>query len=124
MTPDSLLSGLIGAVIGGALGALIVVRAEQWRWRRENRAALRLLYYEVMANRILLEGSNATLATLGSKSVWQEQQVRIASSLNDSDLNKVAAAYVGFTGLLSTRSVMTSNKQWAEWMKTNDGAEM
>jgi len=52
MTIGNLLTGLIGAVVGGVIGGVIVVWAEQWRWRRENRAAARLLYYEVISNRI------------------------------------------------------------------------
>jgi hypothetical protein len=121
MTIDKLLSGLLGALVG----ALIVVRAEQWRWRRENKAAARLLYYEVIHNLAWLK----PLADLPegvadyqlSRSVWDRSK-SASVVLKSEELNLIAAAYVDMSIVLATRQGMDL-AAWREWVKKEEGAK-
>lgn len=102
MTPDTLLTGLIGAVIGG----VIVVWAEQWRWRRENVAAARLVFFEVLSSRIMLKepGKGVFLGNMATKEAWDAEQVRVASLLESKELEIVAKAYRMLAITLETRA--------------------
>lgn len=115
MTIGNLASGLIGAVLGG----VIVVWAEQWRWRRENRAAARLVYYEAISNRVIIESliKNPIAGFAGrlSRSVWDSQGVRVASMLRGDSLNTVGAAYLGIDQIVSLQPLLGDQK-WEEWM--------
>lgn len=91
---------------------------QRWRWRRENRAAARLLYYEVISNRAWLTGilehpGSEGLSTMLSHAVWDSEQVRVASQLPSRQLNRVAATYFGISNLLSTRPLVGDEK-WRE----------
>src|SRR5438132_2718712 len=110
MTLGLLATGLIGAVIGG----VIVVWAEQWRWRRENRAAARLLFYEVLHNiswlSTLAEVPAAPLITRLSRATWDAEGVRVASLLTGRRLNLIAAAYFGLSQLTSMHAVLPAQR--------------
>src|SRR6266550_1500334 len=101
MTLGVLATGLIGAVAGG----VIVVWAEQWRWRRENRAAARMLYYEVINNRVIIDALSkqpiAGFATRLSRGVWDAVGVRVASLVSGYQLNMIGTAYLGIEHLVS-----------------------
>jgi len=123
VTIDNLASGLIGAVVGGA----IVVWAGQWRWRRENRAAARLLYYEVLNNGTILDAlikqPIAGFAARLSRGVWDAQGVRVASIVSGFELNRLGAAYLGVENLVSMRPLLGDQK-WEAWIAEGDGKSM
>lgn len=118
MTFENLASGLIGAVIGG----VIVVWAEQWRWRRENVAAARLVFFEVLANRIMLKEptKGVFLGNMATKEAWDAEQVRVASLLESKELEIVAKAYRMLAITLETRASI-GDAAWRDSFKDEDG---
>lgn len=120
MTIDNLLSGLTGALVG----ALIVVVAEQWRWRRENKsgspAALLRGHQQGLWLNAVVDSTVAALSTMFSQSVWQAEQVRVASRLRGNELNRIATAYFSLANLLSTRPLL-GDDAWMKWLTSDDG---
>jgi hypothetical protein len=124
MSTDNLLSGLVGGVVGGLLGligAVIVTSADDRRWGRENVAAARLVFYEAMANRIMLKEptKGVFLGNLATKAAWEAEQVRVASLLTQPDLEVVATAYRMLAVMLETRARITD----AAWRASLDQPE-
>jgi hypothetical protein len=118
MTLDNLASGLIGAVIGG----LIVVLAEQWRWRRENRAAARMVLIEVNVNisylnRVLSaapEKRSRSDIGMFSTSIWEAERVRAASVLDVKGQMALATAYQGASAII--RLLQASPEAAEAWL--------
>lgn len=114
-----LLSGLVGAVIGGAVVAFEARR----RWHRENQAAARLLHTEVVTNVGWLEqlskGKSAAIDNL-IRDVWEAEQVRIASLLssNTKHLMTVITAYESLSTLLRRRKEWTGLEQLYSWLES------
>ncbi len=104
MTIDNLASGLIGAIIGG----VIVVWAEQWRWRRENRAAARMVLIELNTNvtylnRVLSaapEKRSRTDIGMFSASIWEAERVRVGSMLDARGQMALTTAYQGASAII------------------------
>jgi hypothetical protein len=127
MTSDNLLSGLVGGVVGGLLGligAVIVTSADDRRWGRENVAAARLVFYEAMANRIMLKEptKGVFLGNLAIKAAWEAEQVRVASLLTQPDLEAVAAAYRMLAVMLETRA-SSSDAAWRASLNQAEGKD-
>lgn len=102
---DNLASGLIGGVVGGLLGligALIVVAEQRLRWRKENRAAGRLVFHEIDYDLMCLKSQDGRtkLPELPSDHVWRAEQVRIASLVSRSDLELVVTGYLKLGALM------------------------
>lgn len=91
---------MIGGVLG-LLGGVILAIEQRLRWRRENRSAIRLLYHEVGLNVSALRQRPFTghaFQTL-SRTVWESQQVRIASALPQAALDAVIQPYLRLTAM-------------------------
>src|SRR6266852_5092541 len=96
---DNLLSGFIGAFIG----AVLVIGWERWVWRRENRAAARIVDAELMMNKGYLEVArkkDRTAISMLGTAAWDAEQVRVASLLNSEDLMTIVTAYESVRQLL------------------------
>jgi len=127
MTPENLLSGLIGGLIVGVLGVAgvaLVVRAEDRRWRRENRGAARLLFYEVIHNimwlDMLAKVPAAALTTRLSRTTWDAEGVRVASLIRGRQLSQLATAYFSLAAMMSMKTLLPDN-EYEGWIATGDG---
>jgi hypothetical protein len=114
-----LLTGLVGAVVGGAVVAFEARR----RWHKENEAAARLLHTEVVTNVGWLEGlSKHKSAAVDSlvRDVWDAEQVRIASLLSSKtkDLMTVITAYESLSPLLRRRKEWAGLEQLRSWLES------
>jgi len=104
VTSDNLPTAVIGGLVGGLLGLLggVILAVEQrLRWLRENRSAVRLLYHEVGLNLSALRQRPFTghaFQTL-SRTVWDSQQVRIASALPPAALDRLIQPYLRLTAM-------------------------
>jgi uncharacterized protein YfdQ (DUF2303 family) len=102
------------------------VWAEQWRWRRGNLAAARLVYFEVIYNLTVLgtlaKVTSEALVSRLSRATWDAQGVQVASLLTGRRLNTVAAAYFRMAGLINMHAVAPT-KDWVEWIEKSDGKE-
>lgn len=121
MTLDNLLSGLIGAIIGG----LIVVAAEQWRWRRENKGAARMVFTELHVNMVYLtrlddavpEQRSITDINMVSTSVWEAERVRVAAALDIQGQMTLTTAYQGVAAILRLMRQLDS-KAADNWLRS------
>jgi hypothetical protein len=123
---DNRLSGFVGGVLGGALGlfgALIVVWAEGHRRRRDQKAALRLLTFEISTNLHTFEtvadqGAGATKLLM--MAVWEKEQVPVASYLTFKNLGTVAMPYLRLAAVLRYRDGF-DHVSFGNWLAGLDG---
>ena len=102
MTADVLLSGFLGALIGGVVVALSDWGLQRRQNRRDEYAAARLVCMEMSQNyyhvenlkAFALDGKAEICQDLYSERAWHQLQVRLASLLPSEDLNLVYRAYM------------------------------
>jgi hypothetical protein len=95
-----LLTGLIGAVIGAAIGAIALLAAQGWQlWsaRRNAKAAARLIYLEIAYNLSVLKTIGTTtvpLPLLVATSLWDRHSDKLVTIMRERELAPIAFPYV------------------------------
>ena len=122
MSVANLLSGIVGAIIG----AVVVVIADTLRWRRETRAAARLVYTELLSNGQAADNfkPEGFLARFLTAQAWDAEQARVASILRPSDLVAVAYAYRQISFLKQAVERFGAPEEVKAFMSTKQGDEI
>jgi len=100
MDSTILLTGLLGAVIGAAIGALALLLVQGWElWstRRDAQAAARLIYLEIAYNLSILRtlGTTTTpIPLLVVDSLWRQHSGKLVTVMHEREIAHVAFAYV------------------------------
>jgi hypothetical protein len=100
MTLDNLAVGLIGAVVGSILGVAGAFGMQSWQSRRDDRAAIRIVHWEVFANirgleKAMQDGVYAPL----SASAWIAGRHRLAQRLSPDDFFNVARYFANIEAI-------------------------
>ena len=122
---DNLLSGLIGAVIGGMIVALNDRALQRRQNRRVDQAAGRLVCLELVSNyyhvenlaAFAMDGKQDACIRLYSDRAWGAEQTRIASLLAASELDTVFRAYMRPPAIFHAVEPLTTPQLVTQWLQ-------